>query len=533
VSGATRIVQRVICEGTGDTKSCSARGSNYLRTYKAEVEVADNQPPAAAIVPDTPLAGGEWVSGTQPLDYQASDNAGVRGAQAIVSGRTGGTDQRPCLLATPTGAFANGVPCPNGGGRIQVDTKSLLEGTQSLVVRAQDSAGNLGDSGDVTVRIDNTPPDRVDATVDGGEAWRSQNNFTISWANPPEGDRAPIAAANYKLCATSGGSCSQGEQDGSGISHLAIQVPGPGEWSLSMWRRDAAGNQDEAASSVPVTLRYEPEPPQVAFEQPSAGDPTLVSAVVTDKVSGLADGSIEISREGSNAWQGLATQTNGNHLTARVDDASLPAGTYLLRATAYDQARNPGTTTRTRSLGPGAASRWPIHAPGLVPPTHGRAEHRRAHSPHASKRHNVAGCMARIDGLAAAPGARGRPSAAVRDVRRHHPRSPCHHPARTNRATLDGGRRVHGTRSRSRRPDRLHRTNAHRPRWPMKLALALWLNAFARINDRHQLELEAFDEPPLGDGSDWQVSGRKIAGRDAVALNEASTSNGMGSWPHW
>ncbi len=346
VSGATRIVQRVICEGAGGAKSCSARGSNYLRTYKAEVEVADNQPPAAAIVPDTPLAAGAWVSGTQPLDYQASDNAGVRSTQAIVSGRTGGTDQRPCLLATPTGAFANGIPCPNGGGRIQVDTKSLLEGTQALVVRAQDSAGNLGDSGAVTVRIDNTPPARADATVDGGEAWRNQNNFTISWTNPPEGDRAPIAAATYKLCATGGGSCSQGEQDGSGISHLAIQVPGPGEWSLSMWRRDAAGNQDQAAASVPVTLRYDPEPPEVAFEQPTAADPTLISAVVTDKVSGLADGSIEISREGSNTWQALATQTNGNHLIARVDDASLPAGTYLLRATAYDQARNPGSTTQ-------------------------------------------------------------------------------------------------------------------------------------------------------------------------------------------
>lgn len=74
----------------------------------------------------------------------------------------------------------------------------------------------------------------------------------------------------------------------------------------------------------------------------------------------------------------------------------------------------------------------------------------------------------------------------------------------------------------------------------MKLALALWLNAFARITDRRQLE--AFDEPQLPEGSgrspapshnEWQVSGRKNAGRDAVALNEASTSNGMGSGPHW
>ena len=45
VNGATRIVQRVICVGGSDRKSCSARGANYLRTYKAQVHVADGQPP--------------------------------------------------------------------------------------------------------------------------------------------------------------------------------------------------------------------------------------------------------------------------------------------------------------------------------------------------------------------------------------------------------------------------------------------------------------------------------------------------------
>jgi hypothetical protein len=286
------------------------------------------------------------VGGTQPLDYQAADNVGVRTAQALVSGSGGGLDTRSCLLATPGGAFADGVPCPNGPGRIQVDTKTLPEGTQPLIVQAQDAAGNLGNSSAVTAHIDNTAPARVDVTVDGGESWRSQNDFAVAWVNPPEGDRAPISAATYKLCAASGGSCSQGEQDGADISRFPVRVPGPGEWTLSLWRRDAAGNQDQAAASVPVTLRYDPEPPQVAFEQPSASDPTLVSAVVTDKVSGLADGSIEISRQGSNVWQALATQNDSSRLVAHVDDASLPAGTYLLRATAFDQARNQGSTTQ-------------------------------------------------------------------------------------------------------------------------------------------------------------------------------------------
>lgn len=230
--------------------------SNYLRTYKAEVDVTDGQAPSVGIVPDTALGRGDWVSGTQPRDYQATDNVGVRSAQALVSGSGGGLDTQSCLLATPQGVFADGIPCPNGAGQIQVDTKSLREGTQPLIVQAQDIAGNLGISSPVTARIDNTAPARVDVTVDGGEGWRNQNNFSIGWVNPSEGDRAPIAAATYKLCPASGGSCTQGEQDGANIISFNSEVPGAGEWTLSLWRRDAAGRSSttpwSTASSMPT-----------------------------------------------------------------------------------------------------------------------------------------------------------------------------------------------------------------------------------------------------------------------------------------
>jgi hypothetical protein len=346
VTGATRIVQRVICEGGDGRKSCSARGTNYIRTYQAEVGVADQQPPTATIATDSPLATGAWVSGSQPLNYDAQDNVGVRLAQGVVADRVAGYEQRPCALATSNGAYADGVPCPNGPGSITVKTAELSEGTQQLALQAQDTAGNLGTSAPVTVRIDNTPPARVGVGIDGGDAWRNQNNFALTWTNPPENDRAPIVAADYKLCPAAGGGCTQREQTANDIAGLPVQVPGPGEWSVSLWRRDAAGNADQATASDPVTLRYDPEPPQVGFDAPSASDPTLVSAPVTDKVSGLADGTIEISAVGSNTWQTLNTQQQGSRLVARIDDAALPAGAYVLRATAHDQAHNEASTTQ-------------------------------------------------------------------------------------------------------------------------------------------------------------------------------------------
>jgi hypothetical protein len=346
VNGATRIVQRVICVGASDRKSCSTRGANYIRTYKAQVGIADGQPPGVTILGDTPLARGDWVGGSQPLDYDAIDNVGVRMAQAVVGGLTGGSQQRSCALASPDGAFADGTPCPNGPGQISVDTNRFPEGTQQLVVQGQDAAGNFGTSNVVTTHIDNTPPARVDAAADGGEQWRNQNNFGVAWVSTPEGDRAPIVAANYKLCPASGGTCIHGEQDGADISRFGVQVPAPGEWTLSLWRRDAAGNQTEDAASVPVTFRYDPESPQLAFERPAADDPTRISVQVTDNVSGLADGSIEISQSGTDTWQGLQTDHDATHLTTRIDDTTLPPGDYVLRATAHDQAGNESSTSQ-------------------------------------------------------------------------------------------------------------------------------------------------------------------------------------------
>ena len=72
-------------------------------------------------------------------------------------------------------------------------------------------------------------------------------------------------------------------------------MPGPGEWKLSVWRTDAAGNHSEAHRSVPVTLRYDPEPPKLAFESPDSADPTLVAARATDELSGVACGVIDIA----------------------------------------------------------------------------------------------------------------------------------------------------------------------------------------------------------------------------------------------
>jgi hypothetical protein len=376
IGGATKVVQRVLCVGSNETPYCSARGLNYIRTFKAQATVVDVSPPGVTVTQDNPFTRGEWVNGTQQVDYAALDNVGVRAVRPVFAGVPYGDTLRPCN-------YAERVPCSNGEGSVVVDTTNLNDGSQPLILQAEDAAGNPGQSPAATVRVDNTAPGAVPIEI-GGEGWRNQNDFDAAWTNPDEGDRAPITAARYRLCPIGGSECVIDRRLGD-VSGLAdLTVPSPGEWHLRIWREDAAGNQQPANASVPVALRYDPEPPQLAFEAPLPSDPTLVSALVTDKLSGLAGGQIELSAEGSGTWQSLVTRQDGSRLLTRIDDARFPAGPYALRATARDQAANQNST-ELRFDGRPMTIRLPLRTPTTVTagvvrrrPVRRREQHRKA-----------------------------------------------------------------------------------------------------------------------------------------------------------
>jgi hypothetical protein len=334
LGGASRIVQRVICVGAPQASYCSAKGQNYLETFTAEATVVDETPPSVSVSSGGPLVAGEWVAGSQGLSYEASDNTGVKSVQVWVAGASREEESRPC-------DYTQRIPCSNGPGQVSVDTQKLSEGTQQLHLTATDAAGNTAESSVLTVRIDNTPPGAVPVVVEGGEAWRNHDSFALGWQNPPEEDRAPIVAAAWRICRVGGGECQTGTASGPSISTLGgLTVPGPGEWEAQIWRQDAAGNTQPQNASVPVRLRFDPEPPELGFEPASTQDPTRVGVHVADKVSGVAGGEVELSRVGSGVWQPLPTVLEGEELVTRIDDASLPPGEYQLRASATDKAGN-------------------------------------------------------------------------------------------------------------------------------------------------------------------------------------------------
>ncbi|MEJ7788209.1 MAG: carboxypeptidase-like regulatory domain-containing protein, partial [Solirubrobacteraceae bacterium] len=334
--GTTRLVQRLECRATD---GCSTGGVNRVSTFDAVIRVEDYTQPAVQITGGG-LASGNWVGGRQTLDYTANDNVGVRRVVPVIGGVAAAEgDDRPC-------DFSRVVPCTNGPGGIVFQTEERPEGSQNLVLSAEDAANNAGSSQTVTTRIDNTAPARVDVTPQGGEGWRRTPDLALSWVNPDEGDRAPITAAHYRLCRPGTTECIPGRVESAGIAQLGVSAPVAGEYDVTMFREDAAGNQRPDNASVPVKLRYDPEPPQLAFDELSAADPTRISVAVGDRVSGVSGGGIEISRQGSGSWQPLDARLEGDHLVARIDDAGLPAGSYDLRSRAVDQAGNEASTDR-------------------------------------------------------------------------------------------------------------------------------------------------------------------------------------------
>ena len=343
--GTTRIDQLILCAAS----QCSPGAA--IHTHVVEVTVDDPIPPSISL--DGPLASGQWVSGRGgPVEVPvaAVDNAGIRSIKAEVTGRSHGVE-----FACD---WSRAEPCPR---QVRSSTLpaigDLSDGHHILVVSAVDAAGNIS-AVSRDVYIDNTAPDPVVPQVDGGYAWRRSNHFSVSWINAVS-NAAPIARAHWKLCTPSGSCPSSGHRDGQNIHGLpGLSVPAPGEYLLHVWLEDAAGNARVESAVVTAALRFDPEPPQLAFEPMDAADPLRVVVNAVDRHSGVVTGEIEMRAAGTTTWHGLATDREGSLLVTHVDDERFRRGAYEFRAHAVDQAGNEASTGR-RADGSAATLRLP------------------------------------------------------------------------------------------------------------------------------------------------------------------------------
>ena len=349
---ATRVRIEARCGASSCHRYSSSPAEAQLRSVR--VTIADPTPPSLTNPRGALWTSDGWLAGSQDVAFDASDGGGISSATALVDGVEVGQAVNFC-------DFTQRSPCPNGGLEKHVDTTTFRpDGTHTLELRALDTSGNPAVIAK-SIRVDNTPPTSPEGlTVAPGDGWSSANHFAVSWTNPAAGTGAPIASASYQLCPPSGGGCTNGTQAGSDIHAITdLQVPEPGDWTLRLWLRDAAGNEDSRTSALPLHLRYDDQAPDLAFEPPDPSDPTLVLVRASDAPAGVADGHIQIRREGTSTWQTLPSSFDGTHISARLDDEHLKDGNYELQAWAIDAAGNERTTD-DRAGGGAAQVRLPL-----------------------------------------------------------------------------------------------------------------------------------------------------------------------------
>ncbi len=200
------------------------------------------------------------------------------------------------------------------------------------------------------------------------------------------------------------GACQwRGQRTAENIRELPnVPLPGPGEFRLHVWLEDAAGNQREANAALSVPLRFDPDPPQLAFAAPDTADPLRVAVNAVDRHSGLASGEIEMRSTGGRTWHGLRTERQGSQLVAYVDDERFRDGAYEFRARAVDQAGNEAST-RTRVDGSAARLRLPARietrlAVGVLRRSRSRRRYDRTFTARFGRSVRISGRLTNVDG---------------------------------------------------------------------------------------------------------------------------------------
>jgi hypothetical protein len=311
----------------------------------ATVYVSDNTPPSVTVTGGSVIVPG-WKRGVVDVRYHATDNVGLRSAQIEAAGAGLDAELGSC-------DFTRARPCGDLDGSFTVNTRSVQDGVQPMSIRAQDAAGNWG-AQPVSLQVDNTAPGPpLGISVLGGTQWRSSNSFAVEWRNPSQPGTAPVTGVLLAVCPASAdiedwSTCSVGPPRSPDRAITGIEVPRSGPWVARVWLRDAAGNEDrQTAQSVP--LNFDDTPPAVGFAPMDIGDPTRIDVHASDSTSSIAYAEVEVRRRGKPTWVGLPTIATPSGFSARLDDETLPDGTYELRARAADSAGNERSTYREPS----------------------------------------------------------------------------------------------------------------------------------------------------------------------------------------
>jgi len=343
---------RLLC-ARAESKWCSLEPGSWSAIRALTLTIEDDRAPGAGVGGEFTTGG--WRRGAQAISFWGSDAGGglrfgettVDGnrvnlteyacAKSLIGGEWRATRMQPCALAASADAA--------------LDTTRFSDGPHSLRHCATDFAANVACTPDQIVRVDNNPPAHPrNLSLLGGDGWRRSNDFDVIWENPDQGPASPIAGASWGIAGPGGYDTGARFAAGTGLASLQdLSVPRAGDYVLSAWLRDEAGNE-APASAVSLPLRFDDVPPSVAFEPIDGETPNRVVARIDDADAGPGGGQIAYRRAGQASWRELPTKFERDapgsaRLTAQLPKG-LTRGTYLFRADGADAAGNGTSTTR-------------------------------------------------------------------------------------------------------------------------------------------------------------------------------------------
>ena len=161
-------------------------------------------------------------------------------------------------------------------------------------------------------------------------------------------------------------------------SLTGLRVPRPGDWRVTLWLEDEAGNADPERSSTIRSLRFDERCAGLGLRRGTRFRSGTGSCHGPGRDLQIGEAWIEARRRGENAWRSLPTAIEPQGFSAVLDDERLPKGRYDLRARARDLAGNERTIDRvdgkpaTRTLPIRIGTRLAVGKPTRV-----RAGHRR------------------------------------------------------------------------------------------------------------------------------------------------------------
>ena len=490
---------RLLC-ARAESKWCSLEPGSWSAIRALTITVQDDQGPGAGIGGDI-LAGG-WRRGTQGVGFWGGDTGGgIRYSETSIDGARVNLTEYGCSKALIGGVWKATMmrPCQTSvSGGAAIDTTHFSDGHHSIHHCVTDFAGNVGCTGDGSVAIDNNAPAHPrNLALAGGEGWRRVDDFDFAWANPDQGPASPIWGAYWRITGPAGYDTGVQFAGGQNVAALPDRsVPRPGVYSLHLWLRDEAGN-DNPASALDMTMRFDDVPPGVAFAASEGDDiPAQIRADVTDAHSGPAAGTISYRRLNGEEWDGAADQAAARrrrlegdagrpHAGPRARHLRLPgrSGRRRRQRRDHDAARRrhrDGDPQDAAAGGavPGRDAKGAAGATGEDAPVRAAARRprprRRAHRalrragapqrpphPRRRRRHRRAEAARRLPALARRP-------RADRQGHRHHRR------ARRLRAAADAGalapghRRLRGRWRPASRPAGPHSTSGCAPASPSK-----------------------------------------------------------------